>query len=98
MRPEFDFRPFGNKVRFLRTARHMTIRDLAQRTGMSHGHLSRLERGIRPPRSRDLVALADELDVTSEFLLEGVRQSQNEPKKRTCRKGLVLQQVLFYRS
>lgn len=77
MRPEFDFRPFGNKVRFLRTSRRMTIRDLAQRTGMSHSHLCRLERGTRPPRSRDLVALANELDVTSEFLLEGVRQDRS---------------------
>ncbi|MFE3202129.1 helix-turn-helix domain-containing protein [Embleya sp. NPDC059237] len=51
--------PNGTKIKALRTARGMTLRDLAAATGLDNGNLSRIERGTRGVRPATLATLAD---------------------------------------
>lgn len=49
---------FGRQMRKERLARHWSLPELATRTGINAGHLSRIERGVRPPSE----AIADACD------------------------------------
>ena len=71
MRSPINFQPVGKQLRIIRKEKALTQKELADRTGMSAAHLGRLERGVRDPRARDLIALADVLDVSTDALLEG---------------------------
>ena len=51
---------FGRQMRKERVARGWSLPELSARTGVNHGHLSRIERGVRPPTER-LAAKCDEV-------------------------------------
>jgi transcriptional regulator with XRE-family HTH domain len=53
-------RHFGRQVRKERLARRWTLTELAERTGINAGHLSRIEHGTRPP-TEALAATMDEV-------------------------------------
>lgn len=53
----------GSRVRSLRHARGLALKDVAARAGLSTGFLSQLERGISSASIRVLARLADALDV-----------------------------------
>lgn len=53
----------GEDIRALRTARKMTLEDLAQQLGRSVGWLSQVERDISTPRLSDLQDIAQVFDV-----------------------------------
>jgi len=67
----FDHDPeMGNRNIFkARTARGLTMDQLAERTGISQSQLSRFESGKREPRVADLMKIAEALDVPPESLL-----------------------------
>jgi len=64
-RPERDFTDklatFGYRLRDLRYARKMSLEELSDRTGLSVGLLSQLERGIGNPSFLTLMKIADAL-------------------------------------
>ncbi|WP_161500829.1 helix-turn-helix domain-containing protein [Embleya scabrispora] len=60
--------PNGTKIKALRTARGMTLRDLAAATGLDNGNLSRIERGTRGVRPKTLATLADFYGTTIDAL------------------------------
>ena len=73
-----DIIAFGNRVRAARECLGITQEDLAARVGMSPSHMSIVERGVKVPRMDTVVKLANELDVSADFLLQdSITQSRN---------------------
>lgn len=63
-------RLLGDKLRYLRTQRHMTQVELAQRLGLARqGYVSNLEAGRKAPSLELVVQIADLFGVTTDYLL-----------------------------
>lgn len=58
----------GARIRQVRTARAMSVRELAGRAGCSPSLISQVERGVTTPSARVVYALANELGITLDFL------------------------------
>ncbi len=84
-----DYADLGKRVRRHRTDLHMTQENLAQQIGVSTSFIGHVERGTRKASLETLVALANALDVSLDYLLaaslnkgalgpmpEGLNQSQ----------------------
>lgn len=70
----------GAKLRALRQSRGMTLKDLAERTGTSTGHLSQLERDMASPSVKTLYVISRALGVTiSEFFDIGEGNAADSP-------------------
>jgi XRE family transcriptional regulator, regulator of sulfur utilization len=67
----------GRAIRRLRQARHLTIRAVARKAGISTGHLGVIERGYGNPRLGTLFRLASALGITCEEL---VRTAETEAR------------------
>jgi transcriptional regulator with XRE-family HTH domain len=59
-------------IRAWRKERGMTMMQLAEKSDMNQGHLSRLERGLLPYNQQNLERIGEALRVTPAMLLEGV--------------------------
>lgn len=60
---------FGEKLRFLRQQRGMTLRELAQALGYTnHGYIGQLERGEKQPTAELILKVADLFGVTMDAL------------------------------
>lgn len=58
--------PNGDAIRALREAQKLSIRQLALRTGLNRGYLSRLERGqIQHPGGEKVAAIAAAMQVST---------------------------------
>lgn len=66
-----DALTIGRRIRQLRTARGMTLEDLAGRIGRAPSQLSMFETGKREPKLTLLQTIARALDTTIDALLEG---------------------------
>ncbi|AXK65964.1 XRE family transcriptional regulator [Burkholderia sp. IDO3] len=71
----------GTRIRDLRTAKFLTGQQLADVFGISRGSVSEWENGRSKPDSEKLVRLAEVLDTTVEYLLNG---DMNAPKHHTA--------------
>jgi transcriptional regulator with XRE-family HTH domain len=60
--------PLGLRLRELREERHLSVRDLSDRSGVTAGVISRLERGHVEPKPEAIRQLAEALGVTPESL------------------------------
>ncbi|WP_227369712.1 helix-turn-helix domain-containing protein [Halomonas sp. M20] len=58
----------GARIRSLRKLKGMTLMQLSQKVGISHGYLSQIERGISQPSIGSLVDIAQALGVTMQWL------------------------------
>lgn len=58
----------GARIRSLRKLKGLTLVQLSQHTGLSHGYLSQIERGISQPSIGSLVEIAQALGVTMQWL------------------------------
>jgi HTH-type transcriptional regulator, competence development regulator len=68
--PVGDTRPFGQRVRQLREARRIKLRDFAEQVGLSATYLSQAERGEAwPPAEEKVLAIARALDQDPDELL-----------------------------
>lgn len=65
---------FPNRIREHRTARDLTIEDLAERTGLSVSYVSRLEKGERNLSLRNLNLFAHALSLSASELLADAPQ------------------------
>ena len=62
---------FGTEVRALRIAKGISLRELAEKAGISKTYLSYIERGVHPPPSADkVVKLAEALGESKDRLLK----------------------------
>lgn len=66
----------GSKVKELRTNAKMTLRELSEKTSLSTGFLSQLERGLTSIATDSLMKIADALDVELSYFFM-------KPTKRT---------------
>jgi transcriptional regulator with XRE-family HTH domain len=48
---------FGRQVKKERLAKHWSQEELSRQTGIDHAHLSRIERGLRPPTEKTATAM-----------------------------------------
>ncbi|ELI6428510.1 helix-turn-helix transcriptional regulator (plasmid) [Vibrio harveyi] len=53
----------GKKIKEIRKKKALTIQELAEISGVSEGHVSRLENGLKSPTISTLEKLANALDV-----------------------------------
>lgn len=70
---------FGWRLRGVRLAAGLSLRQLADLVGVSHQALAVMERGEGYPASSTLVALGRALDVSIDFLMLGHREHRVEP-------------------
>ncbi|UUS30874.1 MULTISPECIES: helix-turn-helix domain-containing protein [Streptomyces] len=61
-------KPNGVAIRALRTANRCGLRELEEKTGLSRGYLSRLERGERGASPDTVLLIAHVLDVPPEAI------------------------------
>lgn len=61
-------RTFAERLKLARTERDMSQRELARRVGCHSEQISQYEQGVKEPRLNSLVALAQELDCSLDFL------------------------------
>jgi transcriptional regulator with XRE-family HTH domain len=62
---------FGEKLRFLRTKKEMTLKELARAIGFtSHGYLSEIEAGKKKPTAEFVVKVARYFNVTTDSLMK----------------------------
>ena len=76
----------GRVVRRERQERHLTIKDLGEKAGLSEIYVGEIERGQKYPSSRVLESLAAALDLDIADLLEMVAEEirfEREPEKLT---------------
>ncbi|RLC31184.1 MAG: DNA-binding protein, partial [Deltaproteobacteria bacterium] len=59
----------GHKIRKLRTERKITLEGLAEKTGLTIGYLSKIERGLSslPIATLDRIATALQIQITDIF-------------------------------
>ena len=67
--------PMGEQLRAARQARNLTLRELAQRLGVSPSMISQIETGRASPSVSTLYALANELSVSLDELLFNDRRA-----------------------
>ena len=63
---------FGARLRTLREARELTLRELEAASGIERGTINRIERGVTVPRLNSVQALAAALKVTLSELFKGM--------------------------
>jgi len=63
---------FGERLRALREARGLTLRELEAASGIERGTINRIERGAAVPRLDSIQALAAALNVTLSELFNGM--------------------------
>ncbi len=80
----------GPKIAKERMIRSLSIEDLAEKAGISHGLLSQLERGIGNPSLATLVALASALELPLGSFFAGGQGDNDIVVRRRMRKRLVL--------
>jgi transcriptional regulator with XRE-family HTH domain/quercetin dioxygenase-like cupin family protein len=66
---EPDYPEVGERLRARRLERHLSLRDLAARLGVSPSLISQIERGLARPSVSTLYAIVAELDVSLDELL-----------------------------
>jgi len=67
-----DFRKiFGARLKKLRKLKHLSQKELAAKVDIRFQQLNKYESGFNTPPSTALIALAESLDTTTDFLLTG---------------------------
>ncbi|MBR6215715.1 MAG: helix-turn-helix transcriptional regulator, partial [Spirochaetaceae bacterium] len=67
---------FGEKLRQVRERKGLTLKVVAQQAGVSESLVSQIERNKVSPAIDTLLALADVLDISLEYLFEEYRPSR----------------------
>ena len=69
-----DSLEFGERLKQLRKRNGFSQRELAKKTGLHHGQYGRYERGDSKPYAETLTKIADALNVSVDYLLEGTEE------------------------
>ena len=73
-----DLKLLGNRIRIAREKKGITQEDLAGRIDISPSHVSVIERGVKAVRADTLVRIANELDVSADYLLQDLVKRSHE--------------------
>jgi transcriptional regulator with XRE-family HTH domain len=87
----------GERIRHVRLARGLTVEKLAQKSGITKGFLSKIERGEKAPAISTLINLAKSLNVEVSRLLESGEQERVSLLKRQDRVTLRYTSAFGYR-
>ncbi|MDR1374861.1 MAG: XRE family transcriptional regulator [Treponema sp.] len=68
---------FGEKIRLVRERRGLTLREVAERAGVSESLVSQIERNRVSPAIDTLLALTDALDLDLEYLFADYRRERS---------------------
>jgi transcriptional regulator with XRE-family HTH domain len=71
----------GGRLRQVRTARGMSVRELARRAGCSASLVSQVERGVTAPSAGVVYSLANELGISLDFLFGEDDITSGEPPR-----------------
>lgn len=81
----------NNRLRELRQKRRLTLRELAEKTNLNNGNLSRMERGLLGIPSDTAVMLANFFGVTVGYILGSEEQTQ--PNIKSAKKIPIYSQI-----
>ena len=84
----------GRRIRHLRRARDLALKDVAERSGFSISFLSQIERGRSSPSVRVLVRIANALGVSMSDLFEETDASQ-APEQATVQRRETRRRLFF---
>lgn len=73
-----DLTLLGNRIRAAREKKGITQEELADRINISPSHISVIERGVKTARIDTVVRIANELDVSSDYLLQDLVKRSRE--------------------
>ena len=62
---------FAERLKHLRQNKNLSQTELAETVGLRYAHIGRYERGLSQPSAQMLSRLADVLDVSADYLLNG---------------------------
>ena len=65
-----DLTLLGNRIRIAREKKGITQETLAERVNISPSHISVIERGVKTARIDTVARIANELDVSADYLLQ----------------------------
>ena len=68
---ELDTLEIGKRIRERRKELHLTQLDIKEKTGISSGNMSDIERGNRLPAANTLLQLSEVLQCSIDYLLRG---------------------------
>jgi transcriptional regulator with XRE-family HTH domain len=86
--PAEIFAQVGEEIQNLRKAKRLSLEKLSQRSGVSIGLISQIERGIGNPQFNTLVQLAHALDTSFSRLLLGADEKRSPVVRRHERRQL----------
>lgn len=66
----------GSKIKELRTQKKMTLKELSEKTNLSTGFLSQLERGLTSIATDSLLSIAEALDVELSYFFSNARRKE----------------------
>lgn len=64
-----DYIAMGQRIKMARNQKYLTQAELAERTGISASFLGHVERGSRVASLETIVALAEELEMSTDYIL-----------------------------
>lgn len=73
-----DLTLLGNRIRVAREKKGITQEELADRINISPSHISVIERGVKTARIDTVVRIANELDVSADYLLQDLVKRSRE--------------------
>jgi transcriptional regulator with XRE-family HTH domain len=85
---------FGERLKRLREGRQLSQRQLADKVGITHGCVWRLERCDFVPKFSSIIRLASVLRVTTDYLLTGRESAHIAALHRAIRIGASQQTLL----
>jgi transcriptional regulator with XRE-family HTH domain len=93
---------FGEKIKRLRVAHHMSLGDLAEKVQTSRSFLSQLEQGKSLPSLGTLKAIADAFDVTVGSLVDEPKEVKSplvkvadRPKVNQLQTGILIESLTY---
>lgn len=85
---------FGEYLRSTREAADLSVRSLAKQIGVEHSHLSKIERGEKPPSDELLTLLADALEVDVNVMFAAAGKVTARLREVICRRPKVFAQLI----
>jgi transcriptional regulator with XRE-family HTH domain len=68
---------FGGKIRSVRERRSLTLKDVAEKAGVSESLVSQIERNRVSPAIDTLLAIADALEIDFDYLFSGFKKERS---------------------
>lgn len=78
---KFDQKAFGQRVKYLRKKKNLTLEQMSSALNISIDHLSRIELGKRGVSIDLLFDIAELMNVTVDFLIRGTDQGTQSAQK-----------------